>query len=100
MQTAKVIIAGICAAMLAGCGNGDKTPQLMNVRSTTQGPDEFGILPPKALSLPKDMNALPEPTPGGENLTDPTPNADAIVALSDPCLGRPTMAARQQWPYS
>ena len=89
MQTAKVIIAGICAAMLAGCGNGDKTPQLMNVRSTTQGPDEFGILPPKALSLPKDMKALPEPTPGGENLTDPTPNADAIVALG----GRPGAGA-------
>jgi hypothetical protein len=85
MQTAKVILAVMAAAMLAGCGNRDVTPQLMNVRSTTQGPDEFSILPPKALSLPADLNALPDPTPGGANLTDPTPSADAIVALG----GRP-----------
>lgn len=89
MQTAKVIFAVIAAAMLAGCGNGDKLPQLMNIRSTTQGPDEFGILPPKALSLPDDLRALPEPTPGGANLTDPTPNADAIAALG----GRPGAGA-------
>lgn len=57
----------------------------MNIRSATQGPDEFGILPPKALELPKDMAALPEPTPGGANLTDPTPKEDAILALG----GRP-----------
>ncbi len=81
MRTAKVIFAVMAAAMLAGCGNGDKAPQLMNIRSSTQGPDEFGILPPKPLSLPTDLQALPEPTPGGANLTDPTPNADAIVAL-------------------
>lgn len=89
MQTAKVIFAAMAAAMLAGCGNGDKQPQLMNVRSTSQGPDEFGILPPKPLTLPTDMQALPEPTPGGENLTDPTPTADAIVALG----GRPGAGA-------
>ena len=81
MRTAKVILAVVGAAVLAGCGSGDKVPQLMNVRSSTQGPDEFGILPPKGLSMPEDLAALPEPTPGGANLTDPTPNADAIVAL-------------------
>ena len=80
MLTSKVIFVAMTAALLAGCG-GDKVPQLMNVRSSTQGPDEFGILPPKALKMPTDLAALPQPTPGGENLTDPTPNADAIVAL-------------------
>lgn len=85
MQAARVILAVLVAASVAGCGRGDKTPQLMNIRSATQGPDEFGILPPKALELPSDMAALPEPTPGGRNLTDPTPNEDAIAALG----GRP-----------
>ncbi|MCF8483686.1 MAG: DUF3035 domain-containing protein [Rhodobacteraceae bacterium] len=85
MRTARVILAVSVAAILAGCGGGDKSPQLMNIRSATQGPDEFGILPPKALELPKDMAALPEPTPGGANLTDPTPKEDAILALG----GRP-----------
>ncbi|MBC7675426.1 MAG: DUF3035 domain-containing protein [Rhodoferax sp.] len=70
------------AAMLAltAC-SGDKTPNLMNLRSSTNGPDEFGILPVKALELPEDLTALPEPTLGGTNRTDATPNADAIIAL-------------------
>ena len=53
----------------------------MNLRSTTNGPDEFAILPPKALQLPPDLAALPDPTPGAANLSDQTPMADAIVAL-------------------
>ena len=89
MQTARIILAVTCAAILAGCGAGDKPPQLMNIRSSTAGPDEFGILPPKPLEMPKDLAQLPEPTPGGTNLTDPTPEADAIIALG----GRPGAGA-------
>lgn len=44
-------------------------------------PDEFAILPTKALEAPPDYRALPSPTPGGTNRTDPTPQADAIAAL-------------------
>lgn len=86
MRSSRVVLAIAGAAMLtlAGCGSGDE-PRLMNVRSTTQGPDEFGILPPKPLQMPTDLAALPPPTPGGANLTDPTPFSDAIVALG----GRP-----------
>ncbi len=75
-------LAVALAAMLAlaACG-GDKAPNLMNVRSSTNGPDEFGILPSKALELPEDLAALPEPTLGGTNRTDPTPLDDAILAL-------------------
>lgn len=82
MQAGKGAFAVAMAAMLAltAC-SGDKVPNLMNLRSSTNGPDEFGILPPKALELPEDLTALPEPTLGGANRTDPTPNADAIVAL-------------------
>lgn len=73
-------LAGAAVFALAACGSGDN-PRLMQMRSTSTGPDEFGILPPKALSMPKDLASLPTPTPGGANLTDPTPAADAIIAL-------------------
>lgn len=66
---------------LAACGGGADGPQLMNLRSTGNGPDEFAILPPKPLQMPPNLSALPAPTPGGGNITDPTPMADAVVAL-------------------
>ena len=82
MRKARRVLAGAGLALLAlgACGEGG-APHLMNLHTTTDGPDEFAILPPKALSLPTDLNTLPEPTPGGGNLTDPHPQDDAIVAL-------------------
>lgn len=78
-------VTGIALVLLSACGRGDRPPpSLMNIRSN-EGPDEFAIVPPKALSLPESLTDLPEPTPGGTNLTDVTPNADAVVALG----GRP-----------
>ncbi len=76
-------VAWACLAglMLSACGNSDGVPQLMNLRSPTNGPDEFAILPAKTLELPEDLTALPEPTPGGANLTDPDPKGEAIAAL-------------------
>lgn len=83
MQAKRGAFAVALAALLAlaACDDGDKSPRLLNVRSSTAGPDEFGILPPKGLELPEDLVTLPEPTLGGINRTDPTPEADAIVAL-------------------
>jgi len=72
-----LLVAGL---MLAGC-SGDKTPQLMNVSSSGNTPDEFLILPNKPLKTPPDLSALPTPTPGGTNRVDPTPEADAVAAL-------------------
>ncbi len=72
-------LAAIAMLTLAACGGGD--PSLMNLRASGDGPDEFGILPPKALQMPDDLASLPEPTLGGSNLTDPTPEADAVAAL-------------------
>lgn len=74
-------VAGIALVLLTACGTANQAPHLMNLRAGADGPDEFAILPPKALSNPPDMSALPEPTPGGSNLTDQHPEADAIVAL-------------------
>jgi len=83
-MVANLVALMLASLLLAGCG-GEVDPRLVNLRSDGQGPDEFSILPPKPLELPEDLSALPEPTPGGENLTDPRPLDDAIVALG----GRP-----------
>ena len=81
------MVAAAALLVLAGCGN--KEPTLMNIRSSTNGPDEFAILPPKALEMPEDLAALPDPTPGGENRTDPRPKDDAVIALG----GKPRTAS-------
>ncbi len=75
-----VALALIGAMGLSACG-GKNDLNLMNIRSSTGGPDEFAILPGKPLQTPDFTAALPSPAPGGANLTDPTPNADAVAAL-------------------
>ncbi|MDF0601816.1 DUF3035 domain-containing protein [Psychromarinibacter sp. C21-152] len=78
--------SAMCAlALLALAACGSDNPQLLNITSTTEGPDEFAIVPNRPLEAPEDFNALPPPTPGRGNRTDANPNADAIVALG----GRP-----------
>jgi hypothetical protein len=91
-RTALFLVTAAAMA-LAACGRGDREPELMNLRSETA--DEFGILPTKPLEMPEDLAALPEPTPGGTNRTDPTPLADAVAALGgDPAaLTRDGVAA-------
>jgi len=77
----QVLIAALVAtALLGGCAS-DKVPNLMNLRSDSNGPDEFAILPVKPLEMPKDLAVLPEPTPGSSNLVDPNPQADAVIAM-------------------
>ncbi|MDQ2066252.1 DUF3035 domain-containing protein [Xinfangfangia sp. CPCC 101601] len=73
-------IAIVAMLGLAACGDRSEPPELMNLKAT-EGPDEFGILPPKPLELPKSLAELPEPTPGGANRTDPRPMDDAAIAL-------------------
>ena len=75
MMFGAVLALGACAA---------SEPDLLNFRAGSEGPDEFGIVPTKPLvldDLPQGVAALPTPTPGGRNLTDPTPEADAYAAL-------------------
>lgn len=52
------------------------------------GPDDFSVMPMRALEAPASLATLPEPTPNGTNLADPNPTADAIIALG----GRPSAA--------
>jgi hypothetical protein len=76
------VMAGLVAVVaLAACSRSEGEPRLLNLRTSGSGPDEFAILPTKPLQQPEDYAALPEPTPGGTNRTDPTPAADLAVAL-------------------
>jgi Protein of unknown function (DUF3035) len=70
-----IIISG--ALVLGGCAS----KGLRQLEAAGLGPDEFLILPNKPLTAPKDYEVLPPPTPGGANLVDQNPNADAVVAL-------------------
>jgi hypothetical protein len=74
----RATIALLAVLGLAACGNG--TPELMNLR-TGEGPDEFGIVPPKPLEMPETLSELLEPTVGGSNRTDRNPEAEAVIAL-------------------
>lgn len=88
----KGMAAGSLAVLmlLAACSRGE--PELMNIGRGQTTPDEFAVLPNKPIEIPEDLEtaSLPAPTPGGRNLVDPTPNADAVAALG----GNPALVAR------
>jgi hypothetical protein len=79
-QVAKLGVVLALAAGLSACGK-NRDIQLHELNTSQDGPEEFGILPVKALETPEDISQLPAPTPGGRNRTDQTPVADAVAAL-------------------
>lgn len=80
------------ALLLSACGNRD--PLLLKIGAGSGGPDEFAVLPGNLLQMPASFTDLPAPTPGGTNITDPTPEADAIAALG----GNPAILTRDGIP--
>lgn len=81
MRLARVTCLILAVAGLSACSN----KGLRDLRGGGSGPDEFLILPAKPLSEPPSYAFLPDPTPGGANLTDQNPIGDAVAALG----GRP-----------
>ncbi|WP_420585858.1 DUF3035 domain-containing protein [Ruegeria sp.] len=77
MRLPRSILAVTLALAVAGCSD----IGLRHLEAPGEGPDEFSVLPVKPLTQPQDYQFLPAPTPGGGNLTDPNPTADAVVAL-------------------
>ncbi len=73
-----IMLSVLALALMTACGNTDRP--LRDLRSSGGGPDEFAVIPQRPLVIPQTLT-LPEPTPGGTNLADPNPNADAIAAL-------------------
>lgn len=78
MRAIALAISMTALTGLTACGGDDK---LVNLDAGQSSPDEFAILPTKPINMPPDLNILPTPTPGGGNITDPTPQADAVAAL-------------------
>lgn len=75
-------IVGLGLLTLSACSrNEEGAPILMNAANSQRTPDEFSILPTAPLQAPADFQSLPTPTPGGSNLVDPDPRADAVSAL-------------------
>jgi hypothetical protein len=66
---------------LAACSN----QGLVQLNSTSTGPDEFIVEPKAELTIPDRLDELPPPTPGQRNRTDVDPIAGAVTALG----GRP-----------
>ena len=83
----RLSLAIVAILAVAGCSR-NTAPDLMNFPQS-DGPNEFLTLPTKPLQTPPDLNVLPTPTPGGANLVDPTPRADAIAALGGRGTGQP-----------
>jgi len=79
------VAAGLALATLGACSSGSDAPILMNIAAAQRGPDEFSVLPTQPLQSPPSFSALPTPTPGGSNLVDTNPRAEAITAMG----GRP-----------
>ena len=80
MMSRKIVLTLLAATIVAGCGGRDDVT-LTRLRNTSEGPDEFSILPGKPLQTPADYATLPPPTPGAANLTDQNPLADGVAAL-------------------
>ena len=66
----KISLIVVTVLSVSACTGGNK-----------KGPDEFGVMPTKALKYPSNMTELPEPNLAGKNLADKQPLDDVINAL-------------------
>lgn len=66
----RLILFCFALAWLGACSGG-----------VSEGPDEFSVVPQSPLEQPASYSDLPDPVPGGTNLADLRPNAEAIAAL-------------------
>ncbi|MEO9820885.1 MAG: DUF3035 domain-containing protein [Paracoccaceae bacterium] len=76
MRSTSLLII-LSALMLSACGE----PSLRELRNPGEGPDEFIVAPPLPLQEPESYSSLPQPTPGGANITDPRPLDDVAASL-------------------
>ena len=62
------LLLATCAIFCVACSS-DKA-EVVDLYDIDTG-EEIVVLPSAELKIPKNLDILPEPTPGGENLTDP-----------------------------
>ena len=77
----RALLGLMAVLVVSACSGKDRDIRMRDLRSFTNGPDEFMVLPSKELQAPADYASLPAPTPGGSNLTDQNPLGDGIAAL-------------------
>lgn len=78
----KIVVIVALIGVVSGCDTSKGVGRFFAGDENKQnGPDEFGIVPTRALELPDDLVSLPEPKPGARNRTDPLPEHDAVAAL-------------------
>lgn len=87
-------LVGLVVLALAVGVSGCSKKGLHDLRHNGNGPDEFLVMPAKPLTMPVELRALPEPTPGGTNITDINPNAEAVAALG----GKPDLLGQTAVP--
>ena len=85
-----MILVAILA--ISACSERQGDLNLRNLRTPGAGPDEFSVMPGKPLEMPDQLASLPQPMPGGANLTDQNPLADGVAALG----GRPGALVAQR----
>lgn len=73
----KLLTGFVLVAAVSACGE----PRLRDLKSGSEGPDEFSVTPSLPLEQPESFDVLPQPTPGGRNITDVSPQADLAAAL-------------------
>lgn len=73
----KLAFLFVLTALVAGCAN----VGLRDLKSTSKGPDEFGIAPVGELQEPASYSELPTPTPGGGNRVDRSALAEGAKAF-------------------
>lgn len=78
IQAGMILIA---VTLVGGCAN----TGLRELVKPGEGPDEFLIAPGSPLQSPPDFSTLPQPNPGGANISDQRPQDAAVAALG----GRP-----------
>lgn len=75
-----LVLVGVAAALLAGCGRGEGFRE--SVGLVVPPPDAFMVVSRVPLTMPPDLNSLPEPRLGAPSRVDPDPQATARAALS------------------
>ncbi len=81
-NTGLSVIFGTFALLgLSACSTLNNGGKLHDLRTFQREPEEFSVVPSKELAQPESYAHLPTPTPGGANITDATPKADAVAAL-------------------
>ena len=75
-------VAGVIGFALLGCSSGGSISDQYGTVSIE--PIEAGLALNKPLEQPSNLDALPEPTPGGTNLGDPEPRPAVEAAAREP----------------